>query len=163
MVGNSGPRPAMAVIIGVVGLTWAVCTLAGEILGIALCALIGAGSWLGGPILGFVGTALSLVVIGYLVVTSLLSFLLLWAGWLTLSGDPRGVTLLRTWAWISLILDVIALAATTGFAANGWFGLFYAVAVLYFTTPSQMNVHWDRGSRERRDRAKPKFNADPDF
>lgn len=157
-----GPRPAIATFFGVVSLVWSICTLGTSLVFLLICSLVGAGSWLGGPIVGAFGTALSLAVAVYLIFSSFLSFVLLSAGWLTLQGDPRGITLHRTWAWISLALDALTLLMTGGLTP-GWFGLIYAIAVLYFTTPREVEMRWGETTRGNHHGAKPKFTGHGDF
>lgn len=157
-----GPRPAIATFFGIVSLVWSVTTLGSVLVMLLVISVIGAGSWLGGPVLGFFGTALSLVVGVYLIASSLLSFVLLWAGWLTLLGDPRGVPLLRFWAWISLGFDTLSLLMTGGLSP-GWFGLIYAIAVLYYTTPREIEMRGASGPHPNQYQAKPKFFVDRDF
>lgn len=119
---HAGPRPAIATFFGVVSLIWSLCTLGSSLILLLICSLVGVGSWLGGPIVGALGTALSVAVAIYLVFSSFLSFVLLSAGWLTLRGDPSGITLHRTWAWISLVLDALTLLMTGGYrpAGSAW-------------------------------------------
>jgi len=157
------PRPAIATFFGLVSLLWAVVMLGWVLVVVGFAALIGAGSWLGGPVVGFVGTAVGLIIAVYCILSSLLSFLLLWAGWLILRGDPRGVSLLRLWAWISVISDTLTLLFSGGFAATSWGGLLYAVAVLYFTRPLEIDTRWVPPGSRNPYGAKPKFTGDPDF
>ncbi len=157
-----GPRPAIATFFGVVSLIWAVATLGSVLIMLLVMSLIGAGSWLGGPVVGFLGTAISLLVAAYLIASSLMSFVLLWAGWLTLVGDPRGVPLLRFWAWISVGLDTLSLLMTGGISP-GWFGLAYAIAVLYYTSPREIEMRWATGPHHHPYAGKPKFTDYRDF
>lgn len=163
MLPNPGHRPPIATFFGVVSLLWGIATLAGSLLWIGLFALIGVGSWLAGPVAGVVGTAIGVIGSIYLVLASLLSFVLLAAGWYTLQGDMRGVSLHRTWAWTSLVLDAFALLFSGGLAANGYFGLIYAVAVLYCTTPREVEARWGPSMNGPADQAKPTYTGDPDF
>ena len=75
----------------------------------------------------------------------------------------RGVSLHRAWAWTSLALDAFALLFSGGLAANGYFGLIYAVAVLYCTTPREVEARWEPGMHEPAGKAKPTYSGDPDF
>ena len=163
MQSNPAHRPPIATVFGVVSLLWGGATLAGSLLWIGLFALIGAGSWLGGPVVGLVGTAIGVVGSIYLVLASLLSFVLLAAGWYTLQGDMRGVSLHRTWAWTSLVLDAFALLFSGGLAANGYFGLIYAIAVLYCTTPREVETRWEPTMHAAPGKGKPTYSGDPDF
>ncbi len=163
MLPNPGPRPAIATFFGIVSLFWALSTLAGVLLGIGVFALIAAGSWLGGPIVGAVGSAVGVLGIGYFFLSSFLSFLLLSAGWKTLQGDPRGISQHRLWAWLSIILDALSLLGSGGLAANGYFGLIYAVAVLYYTTPREIESRWDADPRTVHYGGKPAMPVDRDF
>lgn len=156
------PQPTIAKFFGVVSLFWALSTLGGVLLGMGLFLVIGVGGWLVNPIVGAVGSAIGVVAIGYLLLSSFLSFLLLSAGWKTLQGDPRGISQHRTWAWLSIVLDAVSLLVSGGIAANGYFGLIYAVAVLYFTTPREIHLRWEAqpaGSPY----VKPTMPGDSDF
>lgn len=159
---NTGPRPAVATFFGLVSLLWALVMLGWVSVVVAFALLIGVGSWLGGPVIGVVGTAIGAMIALYCVVSSLMSFVLLWAGWLILRGDPGGVPLLRYWAWISLILDTLTLLLTGGITPTSWGALLYAVAVLYFTRPIELDHRWAAGDA-RPHQAKPQFHGDPDF
>ncbi len=140
---------------------WSLCTLGSSLILLLICSLVGVGSWLGGPIVGALGTALSVAVAIYLVFSSFLSFVLLSAGWLTLRGDPSGITLHRTWAWISLVLDALTLLMTGGLSP-GWFGLVYAISVLHFTSPREVEMRWVE-TRGQSFGGKPKYNGPGDF
>src|SRR3954466_14551999 len=111
------PKPGILTFLGVVSLLWSVTTVLGVIVGIVVSLGLGAGSWLLGPVAGAFGSLLSLAVIAWLVLASLLSILLFQAGWRTLQGDPSGIALHRIWAWISLVLDALALLTTGGLHA----------------------------------------------
>jgi hypothetical protein len=163
MTARPAHRPPIATVFGVVSLLWGVATLGGSLLWIGVFALIGAGSWLAGPVAGVLGTAVGVVGSIYLVLASLLSFILLAAGWYTLQGDMRGVSLHRTWAWTSIILDAFALLFSGGLAANGYFGLIYAIAVLYCTTPREVEARWEPAMHGPAGKAKPTHHGDPDF
>ena len=157
------PRPVIATFFGLISLVWALVMLGWVGVVVALAVLIGAGSWLGGPILGVLGTAIGGIIAIYCILSSLLSFVLLWAGWLILRGDPRGVPLLRLWAWISLIFDTLTLLMSGGFTATSWGALLYAVAILYFTRPPEIEHRWTPPGSQTPYGAKPKFSVDPDF
>lgn len=156
-------RPGVATFFGLVSLIWALTTLGGTLVMLLVVFVLGAASWLIGPFGAVLGSALAGLVALYLVASSALSFLLLSAGWLTLQGDPRGVARLRLWAWISLALDVVALLFTVGHAPNGYVGIGYAIAVLYFTTPRVIEERWVPGPGQRPWAGKAKYDPDPDF
>lgn len=161
---NPGPRPAIATFFGWTSLLWAMFMLGWVLFVIGAAVLVGAASWLGGPVLGFAGTAIGAIVVLYSIVSSLLSFLLLYAGYRILRGDPAGVSLLRTWAGISLIYDALILLFTGGFAATSWAAVLYAVAVLYFTRPAEIDDRWvGTPGGPSPYHAKPKSTLDPDF
>ena len=99
----------------------------------------------------------------YCLLSSSMSFMLLWAGWLILRGDRGGVPLLRLWAWISLIFDAVTLLVSGGTAPTSWGALLYAFAVLYFTRPQDLDHRWTIPGESSSYAAKPKFTGDPDF
>jgi hypothetical protein len=125
-------RPGLLTFIGVVSLIWSSLSLVGVAVGTILSLALGGGSWLGGPAVGAIGSAIALVVILWLVASSLLSILLFVAGLRTLRDDPSGLGLHRLWAWISLVLSVLTLLGS-GRSSSSWAGLAYAVTVLYVT------------------------------
>ncbi len=88
-------------------------------------------SWLGGPVIGALGTAIGAVVMVILVIQTLLSLLLFVAAWKTLNGDPGGQSLHQTWAWIIVVIDILDLLLTGGVDFGAWVRLFYAFLVLY--------------------------------
>ena len=163
MYQNFGQRPAIATFFGLTSLLWAIFMLGWVFVVVVFALLIGGMSWLGGPVVGAVGTAIGAVIAVYCVLSSLLSFLLLWAGWLILRGDPRGVTLLRTWAWISLIYDAVILLMSGGFTPTSWGAMLYAVAILYLTRPVEIDQRWIDPDGRSPYHGKPKFTTDPDF
>ena len=163
MYQNPGPRPTIATLFGVISLIWGISMLGWILVVIALAVLLGVGSWLGGPVLGLVGTAIGSIVALYCLLSSSMSFMLLWAGWLILQGDPGGIKLLRLWAWISLIFDALTLLFSGGTAPTSWGALIYAFAVLYFTRPDEIDHRWTVDSGPSPYQGKPKFTADPDF
>ncbi len=70
------PRPAIATFFGLISLVWALIMLGWVGVVVALAVLIGAGSWLGGPVIGVVGTAIGGIIAVYCIASSLLSFVL---------------------------------------------------------------------------------------
>lgn len=127
------PKPPILNVIGVISLVWSLTTVLGVFVGILVLLGLGAGSWLLGPVAGAVGSFFSLLGILWLVGASILSVILFLAGWRTLQGDPYGIRLHRGWAWISLILDALGLLISGGLHAGSWWGVLYAVGVLYVT------------------------------
>ena len=160
---DHGPRPAIATFFGITSFVWALILLGWVLLVIAVAAVIGVGSWLGGPVIGAVGTAVGGLIALYCVLSSLLSFVLLVAGWRILVGDPRGLPLLRLWAWASLVFDVLSLLLSGGLSGTSYFGVAYAVAVLYFTTPQALESRWTMADGYAYPGSKPKMPIDPDF
>ena len=163
MYENSGPRPAIATIFGITSLIWGIVMLGWVLVVIALAAVIGFGGWLFGPITGLAGTAIGSIIALYCLLSSSMSFMLLWAGWLILRGDPGGIKLLRLWAWISLIFDALTLLFSGGTAPTSWGALIYAFAVLYFTRPDEIDHRWTTDNGPSPCVGKPKFTTDPDF
>ncbi len=135
------PRPGILLFLGLVSLIWSALTLVGGLVIAGIALAVGLGSWLGGPIAGAVGSILGLVVAGWIVLSSILSLLLFVAGWRTLRGDPSGIALHRTWAWISLALDAVALLASAGASPTNWGGLIYALIVLYAINLPEVVAH----------------------
>ncbi len=155
------PKPGILTFIGVVSLLWSVTTVLGVLVGIVVSVGIGAGSWLLGPVAGAFGSLLGLAAIVWLLGASLLSILLFQAGWRTLQGDPSGIALHRVWAWISLVLDAFALLTTGGLHAGSWWGVVYAVGVLYATRLPEVQAY--AAHVEGAPHAKAPAPLDPDF
>ncbi|WP_435006204.1 hypothetical protein P12x_003832 [Tundrisphaera lichenicola] len=127
-------RPGLLTFIGIVSLIWSSVTLIGSVGAVLALLLVGAGSWLLGPLAGAVGTFVVVLAVLWLTASSFLSILLFLAGWKTIHDDPGGIHLHRLWAWISLALDAVALLASVGTAPNSWTGIAYAIGVLYVTS-----------------------------
>ena len=163
MYQNPGPRPSIATFFGITSLIWGIFMLGWVLVVIGFAILIGGGSWLGGPVLGLLGTAIGAIVALYCLLSSSMSFMLLWAGWLILRGDPGGIKLLRLWAWLSLIFDALTLLFSFGTAPTSWGALLYAVAVLYFTRTEEIDHRWTVDNGPSPYQGKPKFTVDPDF
>ena len=129
---------------GVVSLIWSSLSLVGVVVGGILAFVLGTASWLGGPFVGAVGSAVALLAIGWMVVSSILSILLFQAGLKTLRDDPAGLRLHRLWAWINLALAVLGVLAS-GRSSYSWAVLFYAVGVLYITGLSEVRAYYYGG------------------
>lgn len=155
------PKPAILNVIGIISVLWSLTTVLGVFVGVLVLLGLGAGSWLLGPAAGAVGSLLGLLGILWLIGASILSVILFLAGWRTLWGDPSGVRLHRNWAWISLVLDAVGLLISGGLYVGSWWGVLYAVGVLYVTrTPEVLQYV---AALEGGWLVKPAQSLDPDF
>ncbi|HEV3163581.1 MAG TPA: hypothetical protein VGZ22_06035 [Isosphaeraceae bacterium] len=102
-------------------------------------------SWLVGPVAGTIGTVLAGVLFFLALIRGCLSILLFLAAWRTWEGDPSGLTLHTSWAWITIALDVVNLMLTSGLSPSSWWGLVYAVFVLYVMNQPEVRAYFDRG------------------
>jgi hypothetical protein len=136
------PRPGLLTLIGVVSLIWSLLSLVGVAIAAVLSLVLGLGSWLGGPYVGLVGTVVALIAFLWMVASSILSILLFQAGLKTLRDDSAGVRLHRLWAWISLAIAVFTVLAPGRASSYSWFGLFYAVGVLYVTGLPEVRAYF---------------------
>jgi len=102
-------------------------------------------SWLGGPVVGAVGTVFASVLFLLALARCCLSVLLFMAGWRTWQGHPSGVSLHTTWAWITIALDVVNLMITSGLSPASWWGLAYAGFVLFVMSQSDVRAYFGRG------------------
>jgi hypothetical protein len=138
------PRPTLLTLVilvsfllSVFDVAWFVITTAG-LLGVTLF------SFLGGPL---IGGAVSIVV-GFVLLIAFvrffLSILLFTAAWYSWRGDPLGWVYHRRWAWITIALDVLALILTFGVSAAGWWGLIYAILVLYVMDQPDVRAYFHR-------------------
>ncbi len=96
-----------------------------------LLVFAGALSWLGGPVIGAIGTLAVGVVVVVLLAQFCLSVLLFMAALGTMGGRPEGRTRHKRWAWIIVILDLITLVFTAGLDFAAWFRLGYAIFLIY--------------------------------
>ncbi|WP_435016854.1 hypothetical protein TA3x_004435 [Tundrisphaera sp. TA3] len=155
------PKPGVLNLIGVISLLWSLTTVLGVVVGILVLIGLSAGSWLLGPVAGAVGSLLGVLGILWLIAASILSVMLFMAGWRTLQGDPSGIRLHRTWAWISLVLDAVGLLISGGLYVGSWWGVLYAVGVLYVTRTPEVLAYLD--VIEGRGYLKPTAPFDRDF
>lgn len=109
-----------------------------------LMALAGALSWLGGPIVGAIGTAAVVVVLILIGAQFLLSILLFSAGWQTWKGRPGGRSRHKTWAWITVGLDLLTLLFTGGIDPGAWTRLIYAVVLIYVLDQREIRDYFER-------------------
>jgi hypothetical protein len=105
--------------------------------------LVGGASWLGGPVLGAIGTALAAVVLLALLVQSVLSLLLFSAALHTWRGDLRGRSRHLLWAWMTLILDLLDLGFTAGMDFGAWLRLAYALGVLLVMNRPEVRAYFE--------------------
>lgn len=108
-----------------------------------LIVLAGALTWLGGPVVGTLGTAVGGVVLLFLISQFLLSILLFTAAWKTMKGDPVGRSRHKTWAWIIVILDLLALLFSAGFDLGAWFRLGYAVFLIFIMDRPEVRAYFE--------------------
>jgi hypothetical protein len=137
------PKPGVLSIVAIVSLVWSGLNVLRLILWAALWLLLGIGSWLLGPAVGAVGTLFSVVVILLSVAQSILSIILFMAALATMRGEPAGRTLHLWWAWINLFLDGTALILTAGLLPSSWWGLAYAIAIIYVMGLPEVRAYFD--------------------
>jgi hypothetical protein len=113
---------------------------------ITTAALLGmaAFSFLGGPIAGGAVTFIVGIVLAISFVRFFLSLLLFKAAWSTWQGSPDGRVYHRRWAWITIALDLLALMLTAGMSPASWWGLIYAIAVLYVMDLPEVRAYFAR-------------------
>lgn len=130
---------AMSLVLSVVDVCWLfLITLA--LMGVSVA------SWFAGPWVGAVGFVLAAVLFVFALVRGCLSVLLFMAGWRTMHGEPSGLTLHTTWAWITVALDVVNLMLTAGLSPSSWWGLAYALFVLWVMSRPQVLAYFHRGT-----------------
>jgi hypothetical protein len=125
------PRPDVLTVVGVLSLMWSGLNMLRLVLWVVVVLILGVGSWLLGPALGTIGTLFSMMIILLLIAQSILTVILFIAGLATLRGDRAGRTLHQWWAWINIVVDCLALLLTWGLSPAAWWGLVYALAILY--------------------------------
>lgn len=106
--------------------------------------VLGAGSWLAGPAVGMVGLTIAGFVLMLLVLQSLLSLLLFAAAWKTWAGEPAGRSLHKTWAWATILIDLVDLAFTGGMEPGAWVRLIYAVVLIAVMNRDDVRDYFDQ-------------------
>jgi hypothetical protein len=143
-------RPGSASFLGFVSVIYSGLALLGLVVGVLFVSLFGAAGWLLGPGIGVVASGFGALMIGMMALFSILSLLLCRAGFLTLADDPRGISLLRLWAWLRIGLDVLTLLFSGGAAITSWWGLAYAIVVLYVTSWPEIQIWYGRAGHDHR-------------
>jgi len=138
------PRPGILTLIMIISFLWSGLSVLRFVLWAIFALIIGVGSWFFGPVVGAVGSMAGLLGIGLMLAFSILSLLLFAAAWHTAKGDPAGRSLHQTWAWINIIMDGFALILTGGLSPMAWWGLLYAVGVLYVMSQPEVRAYFDR-------------------
>ena len=156
MSSYSEPRPTLATFFGLVSLLWGLFMFGWVGLVLLVLMVVGVGGWLAGPIIGAIGTALSAVIAVYCILSSLLSFMLLAAGWQILHNQSGGLWLLRNWLALTLLIS-------GGLSGASYFGLIYAIAVLCCTTRHGFKRFAVAPGESMPYAPKPKPFGDPDF
>lgn len=94
--------------------------------------VLGAGSWLAGPAVGMVGLTIAGFVLALLVLQSVLSLLLFFAAW-------------KTWAWATIVIDLVDLAFTGGMEPGAWVRLVYAIILIAVMNRDDVRDYFDQG------------------
>jgi hypothetical protein len=137
-------RPGILTVITIISFLWSGLTVLRVILWAIFALLLGAGSWLLGPVVGAIGSLVGLASIVGMIALSVLSILLFSAALHTAKGDPTGRSLHQGWAWLTLILDGLALVVTGFLSPMAWWGLLYAIGVLYVMSQPEVRAYFDR-------------------
>jgi len=109
-----------------------------------LVLIAGALTWLGGPIVGALGTAVGIVVVIILLAQFCLSVLLFMAAWGTMYGTPEGRERHKLWAWIIVVVDLIDLLLFVGMDAGAWFRLGYAIFLIVVMDRPEVRAYLSR-------------------
>lgn len=107
--------------------------------------VLGAGSWLAGPAVGMVGLTIAGFVLALLVLQSVLSLLLFFAAWKTWAGESSGRSLHKTWAWATIVIDLVDLAFTGGMEPGAWVRLVYAIILIAVMNRDDVRDYFDQG------------------
>jgi hypothetical protein len=143
---NSGyrtPRPGVLDLVAIVSFVLSVLNVVWVAVIGLIAVLVGLGSWLGGPIVGAVGSALAALVMLFVLFQSGLSLLLFVAAWKTWGGSPGGRSLHKGWAWITLITDLIVLAFVGGMEPGAWARLIYAAFLLWVMSRDDVRDYFE--------------------
>jgi hypothetical protein len=137
--GILGPLSSFSFLLSFLNVVWIL------ILGV-VAILAGAVGWLFGPVVGVLGSLVVGLFLLMLVAQSLLSVLLFLAAWKTWKGRPSGRSLHLTWAWITVIVDLLDLAFTAGIDGGAWVRLIYAMFVIFILNRDDVRAYFARGS-----------------
>jgi hypothetical protein len=140
------PKPGILTLVTIVSFLWSALNVLRVIAYGFLALVVGAASWLLGPAVGTLGTLAGAVVVILMVAQSILSILLFSAAWHTMHGDPRGRSQHKTWAWINLVLDGLDLILTGGLSPASWWGVAYAIGLLFVMDLPEVRAYFDRAS-----------------
>lgn len=111
-----------------------------------IAILAGAVGWLLGPVVGVLGSLVVVLFILMLLVQSLLSILLFLAAWKTWRGRRLGRSLHLTWAWMTVVIDLLDLAFTAGIDGGAWVRLIYAMFVIFLLNRDDVRAYFARGA-----------------
>ncbi|WP_169973250.1 hypothetical protein [Tautonia rosea] len=137
--GILGPLAFCSLLLSFLNVVW--------ILILAVVAILaGAVGWLFGPVVGVLGSLVVGLFVLMLLVQSLLSLLLFLAAWKTWRRRPSGRSLHLTWAWITVILDLLDLAFTAGIDGGAWIRLIYAMIVIFVFNRDDVRAYFARGT-----------------
>lgn len=139
-------RPAVVDLVAVASLALSALNVVWLLVIAGIAFFVGGLSWLGGPIVGVVGTFVAGLVLILVLVQSLLSLLLFAAGLRTWQGLPAGRSLHVAWGWSTVVLDLIDLAVTAGMDGGAWIRLVYAVLVLLAMNRDDVRAYLGRAA-----------------
>lgn len=140
------PRPKVLDLVAIASFVMSVLNVVWVVVLGLVVLLLGAGSWLAGPVVGMVGLTIAGVVLAILIVQSILSLVLFAAAWKTWNGLPGGRSLHKTWAWVIVIIDLIDLAFTGGMEPGAWVRLVYAIFLIVVMNREDVRDYFDRVS-----------------
>ncbi|MEW4567485.1 hypothetical protein AB1L88_06415 [Tautonia sp. JC769] len=137
--GILGPLSFFSFVLSFLNVVWIVI--------LAVLALVaGAVGFLFGPVVGVLGSLVVGLFLVMLLAQSLLSVLLFLAAWRTWRGLPSGRSLHLTWAWITMIVDLLDLAFTAGIDGGAWVRLIYAMFVIFILNRDDVRAYFSRGA-----------------
>ena len=139
--GMLGPLSFFSFLLSFLNVVWIL------ILGV-VAILAGAVGFLFGPVVGVLGSLVVGLFILMLLVQSLLSVLLFLAAWKTWRGRPSGRSLHLTWAWITVIIDLLDLTFTAGIDGGAWVRLIYAMIVIFVLNRDEVRAYFARGTSD---------------
>jgi len=141
---DDSPKPTILSLVTLISFLLSVFDVAWFLVTTAALLGMAAFSFLGGPIAGGTVTFIVGVLLAVAFVRFFLSLLLFKAAWSTWQGSHDGRVYHRRWAWITIALDLLALMLTAGMSPASWWGLVYAIVVLYVMDQPDVRAYFGR-------------------
>jgi hypothetical protein len=138
------PRPGILNLITIISFFISVLDVLGFLCGLSVALGFATLSWLLGPVGGLIGAFVGSVLVLAAFVRSFLSLVLFSAAWNTWAGLPTGRSHHLLWAWLTIILDLIDLLLTWGWNPATWWGLVYAVCLIYVMDLPEVRAYFER-------------------